>query len=191
MTVTPVMVPAQPQAHVVRQQQQQQQSVVMAGTSAPQSSLIKSLLANKVTTTTVKSPVKTVGTSVQPKAMPQFVQQSSVVVAANAGGGGSMQDPKKTPFFINPTNTNLNQPPAGAVAAASVIMSNVAAQSGKPTASVPISNNNSNKLMQSPNKTLIGHPPLVLSSPISSSNNPTQPNVIAPNAMNVRQVNVV
>lgn len=162
------------------QPQPQQQTPV----SGAPSSLIKSLLANKVTTTT--------GPMLVPQSPTKGGTQQMMM---------TMQPPQKTPFFTNPTNTNnsseravQSQPPAGAVAAASVIMSSVvAAQSARPaTASVPISN--SSKLMQvgSPNKPqLIGagqqHPPLVLSSPASSTINPP-PNVIASNAMNVRQV---
>lgn len=204
MTITPVSAKQQGPRQIIRTNVQATPSpapLTASGSStsaqAP-SSLIKSLLANKVTTAPVlvnKSPVKTVmavATSVPQ--MPQFVQE-----------------PQKTQFFINPTNTNQGvvaaaavggaahittqppPPPAGAVAAASVIMSSVAAQSARPSASVPI--NNSSKLLQvSPSKTLMGvpaktnnsHPPLILSSP-SATNNP--PHVIhAPNAMNVRQV---
>lgn len=190
MTITPVTVTgnvlASPQPQKIYRPGQPQQSQSGASTAQTgQSSLIKSLLANKVTTVTgmtlTQSPVQTVMAAQKKQLEATAVQH-------------------KTQFFINPTNTNLAAtgpapPPAGAVAAASVIMSNVAAQGSRPTASVPI--NNSSKLLQvSPNKTLMGggaaksnsHPPLILSNPTSSTIN--TPNVIASNAINVRQVTI-
>lgn len=183
MTITPVI-----QGTTTAPQQHSPAPVLqnVTGTAAgAPSSLIKSLLANKVTTTPPsvvvhQSPVKTVVTT-----------QKQTFVPETTGPGAAQQ---KTQFYINTqTNTNpsaVGTPPAGAVAAASVIMSNVAAQSARPTASVPINNsNNSSKFLQmSPGKGLKGHPPLVLASPQThiAANNP--PNVIASNAMNVRQV---
>lgn len=215
MTITPVMVsgsvittsPQKKQLPPPAQPQQQQQQIIRPVPAGPQvianpassstsqapSSLIKSLLANKVTTVAT-GPV--IGARLQ------------------SPGKTTVQQQTKSPFLINhATNTNpvaiatMQPPPAGAVAAASVIMSSVAAaQSARPTtATVPINNSSNAKLLQvvSPQKTMAvaaaagnagvsvksnSHPPLILSSPSNSSTN-NSPNVIASNAMNVRQVN--